>query len=169
MTVAPGGEFDAASARRRFSAPSPANPGPSEPGHGDLADDGLNDALVAGLRPAAGDTGRIDDRPGTPLSAGTQIEVVLEQLAEQITALLAEPGLELVVAEAFDLDAREELHDSATPRAPRSALSPQTLHQLTETRVALRFETLADLPIERRRRPDRLDQLLGQAHLPRRG
>jgi hypothetical protein len=45
------------------------------------------------------DACHIDDRRGAALSTSAQIEVVLEQLAEQVAAAGSKAGLELIVGE----------------------------------------------------------------------
>ncbi|MDA8039630.1 MAG: hypothetical protein M0Z69_10815 [Actinomycetota bacterium] len=70
-----------------------------EPGDGDLADDGLKAAAVTCLDRLMSDASLIEDRTGMARPGGAQIQVGLEQLAEQLPAAGGEPGLELVVGE----------------------------------------------------------------------
>ena len=62
------------------------------------------------------DAYRIDDRAGTALSKSAQVQVVLEQLAEQVPAAGGESGLELVVGERPGLLAGEEADEGAVDR-----------------------------------------------------
>ena len=84
-----------------------------EPGDGDLADDGLKAAAVTCLDRLMSDACLIDDRTGMALPGGAQVQVVLEQLAEQLPAAGGEPGLELVVGERPGLGAGEEADEGA--------------------------------------------------------
>jgi len=87
-----------------------------EPGDGDAADDGLEAAMVIDLDRLVSDACGIDDRSGTALSGSAQVQVVLEQLAEQLPAAGGEAGLELVVGERPGLLAGEEADEGAVDR-----------------------------------------------------
>jgi hypothetical protein len=64
--------------------------------------------VVIALDRLVSDACGIDDRAGAALSPGAQVQVVLEQLAEQVPAAGGEPGLELVVGERPGLLAGKE-------------------------------------------------------------
>jgi hypothetical protein len=84
-----------------------------EPGDAHGPDDGLKAAAVTCLDRLVSDACSIDDRAGPALSAGAQVEVVLEQLAEQVPAAGCESGLELVMGERPGLLAEEEADEGA--------------------------------------------------------
>jgi len=84
-----------------------------EPGDGHAADDGLKTAVVIDLDRLVSDACGIDDRSGTALSRSAQVQVVLEQLAEQLPAAGGESGLELVMGERPGLLAGEEADEGA--------------------------------------------------------
>ncbi|MHB1846319.1 MAG: hypothetical protein ACYCWW_15960 [Deltaproteobacteria bacterium] len=88
--------------------------GESGDGHG--PDDGLKAAMVTFLDRLVSDACGIDDRAGAALSGGAQVQVVLEQLAEQLPAAGGESGLELVVGERPGLLAGEEADERAVDR-----------------------------------------------------
>ncbi len=62
------------------------------------------------------DACRIDDRARAALTRSAQVQVVLEQLAEQVPPARGEPGLELVVGERPGLLAGEEADEGAVDR-----------------------------------------------------
>ena len=63
-----------------------------------------------------GDACGIDDRAGPALSGSTQVQVILEQLAEQVPAAGGESGLELVMGERPGLLTKEEADERAVDR-----------------------------------------------------
>jgi len=87
-----------------------------EPGDDHGPDDGLKAAVVIALDRLVSDACGIDDRAGAALSPGAQVQVVLEQLAEQVPAAGGEPGLELVVGERPGLLAGKEADQGAVDR-----------------------------------------------------
>jgi hypothetical protein len=76
----------------------------------------LKAAAVTCLDRLVSDACRIDDRPGTALSRSAQVQVVLEQLAEQLPPAGGESGLELVVGERPGLLAGEEADERSVDR-----------------------------------------------------
>jgi hypothetical protein len=84
-----------------------------EPGDGHSSDDGCKAAVVIALDRLVSDACRIDDRSGAALSGSAQVQVVLEQLAEQLPAAGCESVLELVVGERPSFLAGEEADEGA--------------------------------------------------------
>ena len=87
-----------------------------EPGDAHGPDDGLKAALVTCLDRLMSDACGIDDRADPALSRGAQVQVVLEQLAEQVPAAGGESGLELVMGERPGLLAKEEADEGTVDR-----------------------------------------------------
>ena len=80
-------------------------------------DDGLKHSVVVGFDGAVGDTGGVDDRDSATLTVSTQVQVVLEQLAEQLPSVGGQSGLELFVGEPGGLGAGEEVDNGAVASA----------------------------------------------------
>lgn len=79
-----------------------------EAGDGDLAEDRLQRAVVAGLDGGVGDAVAVDDTRAASLPPGAEVEMVLEELADEAPPVAIEPALELLMGEAGGIGAAEE-------------------------------------------------------------
>ena len=87
-----------------------------ESGDGHLAEDRLETPSVPGFDGPVLSSLRVAHRTGTHLASRTQVEVVLEELSAQLTAVDVEAGLELVVGESRRIDVSQEADEALVER-----------------------------------------------------
>jgi hypothetical protein len=94
--------------QRRVTRVQVGMPAPAvgQTGDGDLAEDRSQDASVAGFDRAARHPVHVADRLQALLAVRTQVEVVLQQLAQQLAALSLQLGFELGMGQPAGVRAR---------------------------------------------------------------
>lgn len=89
-------------------------------GDGHLAEDRLEVPAMTRLGGPVRPPRAVADRPGAPLPARPQVEVVLEELAAQLAAIDIETTLELVVGELRRLGVSQETDEALVERVRRA-------------------------------------------------
>jgi hypothetical protein len=112
----------------------------------DLAEDGREASNVAGLDGPSRDSLRVHDRVQPWLVLRAQGEMILEELAEQLTRPDVEGGLELRVGEPARLVALEKLHYAGKARTRRTERPLRSGHRLDHDATSSAAYPLIEFP-----------------------